>query len=72
MNPYTPYDLIEASEQALADWRKLPFEEKVAFFKKIGLLDENGDVHSDYTWTPERYAKEYGPWPDIKPASSAG
>ena len=79
MNPYTPYDLIAASERALESWKQLSLEEQVAFFKKIGLLDENGDIHPDYDWTAERYAREFGPRTtapasavEIKPASSGG
>lgn len=40
----------------------------------LGYLDAGGDIHPDYDWTPERYAREFGPRPaaEVKPASSAG
>ena len=60
MNPYEPHDLIASCDRALDAWDKKSLEEKVAFFKKIGILNEKGDIHADYDWTPERYAREFG------------
>ena len=61
MNPYEPHDLIASCDHALEAWEKKSLEEKLSFFKKIGILNENGDIHSDYDWTPERYAREFSP-----------
>ena len=60
MNPYEPHDLIASCERTLEVWDRKSQEEKVALLKKFGLLDENGNTHPDYDWTPERYAREFG------------
>ena len=60
MNPYTPTDLIAASDRALDAWDRLTPEEKRAAFVKMGLITADGTLHPDYDWTAERYAREFG------------
>lgn len=60
MNPYTPTDLVDSCDRALAAWDRLTAEEKRASLLQIGLLDEHGRLHPDYDWTSERYEREFG------------
>lgn len=52
-------ELLEAAERAMAEWRALPKEQKTAELKRIGILDEDGQLSERYggpgkmTWPKE-------------------
>jgi hypothetical protein len=39
---------------------------------KLGLLDENGNIHPNCDWRPERYTREFGQAAQVKFSKVSG